>query len=73
MPAMPELYMHRIGRTGRADKTGTAISFIAPREEEAKVEIEVLMNMELAIDRSTEVEVSAKLIEPEKSDKSLSF
>jgi ATP-dependent RNA helicase RhlE len=46
MPAMPELYMHRIGRTGRADKTGTAISFIAPREEEAKVEIEVLMNME---------------------------
>jgi ATP-dependent RNA helicase RhlE len=39
MPAMPELYMHRIGRTGRADKTGTAISFIAPREEEAKVEM----------------------------------
>jgi ATP-dependent RNA helicase RhlE len=28
--------MHRIGRTGRADKTGKAISFIAPREEEAK-------------------------------------
>jgi ATP-dependent RNA helicase RhlE len=70
---MPELYMHRIGRTGRADKTGTAISFIAPREEEAKVEIEVLMNMELAIESFTEVEVSAKLIEPEKSDKSLSF
>jgi ATP-dependent RNA helicase RhlE len=44
--------MHRIGRTGRADKTGTAISFIAPREEEAKVEIEVLMNMELALSRS---------------------
>jgi ATP-dependent RNA helicase RhlE len=33
MPAMPELYMHRIGRTGRADKTGTAISFIAQEEE----------------------------------------
>jgi hypothetical protein len=30
------------------------------------------MNMELAIS-FTEVEVSAKLIEPEKSDKSLSF
>jgi ATP-dependent RNA helicase RhlE len=28
MPAMPELYMHRIGRTGRADKTGTAISLL---------------------------------------------
>jgi ATP-dependent RNA helicase RhlE len=54
---MPELYMHRIGRV--VDKTGTAISFIAPREEEAKVEIEVLMNMELAIEPfPTEVEVS---------------
>jgi ATP-dependent RNA helicase RhlE len=37
--AMPELYMHRMGRTGRADKSGKAISFIAPREEEAKVEV----------------------------------
>jgi ATP-dependent RNA helicase RhlE len=52
MPAMPELYMHRMGRTGRADKSGKAISFIAPREEEAKVEIEVLMNMELPIEAS---------------------
>jgi ATP-dependent RNA helicase RhlE len=58
MPAMPELYMHRIGRTGRADKTGTAISFIAPRGR-SKSEIEVLMNMELAIESFTEVEVSA--------------
>jgi ATP-dependent RNA helicase RhlE len=49
MPEMPELYMHRIGRTGRADATGTAISLIA-REEEFKVEVEVLMNMELAIE-----------------------
>jgi ATP-dependent RNA helicase RhlE len=74
MPAMPELYMHRIGRTGRADKTGTAISFIAPREEEAKVEIEVLMNMELAIEPfPAEVEVSAKLIEPEKERQVVKF
>lgn len=74
MPAMPELYMHRIGRTGRADKTGTAISFIAPREEEAKVEIEVLMNMELAIEPfPVEVEVSAKLIEPEKDRQVVKF
>ncbi|MEZ7499703.1 DEAD/DEAH box helicase [Flavobacterium sp. Arc3] len=74
MPAMPELYMHRIGRTGRADKTGTAISFIAPREEEAKVEIEVLMNMELPIEAfPEEVEVSAKLIEPEKERQVVKF
>ncbi|CAM2892302.1 DEAD/DEAH box helicase [Flavobacterium frigoris] len=74
MPAMPELYMHRIGRTGRADKTGIAISFIAPREEEAKVEIEVLMNMELHIEAFPEaVEVSAKLIEPEKERQVVKF
>ncbi|PKH67430.1 DEAD/DEAH box helicase [Flavobacterium sp. ALD4] len=74
MPAMPELYMHRIGRTGRADKTGKAISFIAPREEEAKVEIEVLMNMELPIEVfPEEVEISAKLIEPEKERQVVKF
>jgi ATP-dependent RNA helicase RhlE len=26
MPEAGELYMHRIGRTGRADATGTALS-----------------------------------------------
>jgi len=49
MPEMPELYMHRIGRTGRADATGTAISFYTPREVEFKLEAEVLMNMEMQI------------------------
>ena len=74
MPEMPELYMHRIGRTGRADATGTAISFIAPREEESKVEVEVLMNMELAIEPFPEtVEVSSKLIEPEKDRQPIKF
>ncbi|MFC5683983.1 DEAD/DEAH box helicase [Flavobacterium sp. MAHUQ-51] len=67
MPEFAELYMHRIGRTGRADANGTAISFISPREEEAKIEAEVLMDMELAIeDFPEEVEISTKLIGPEK-------
>jgi len=67
MPEFAELYMQRIGRTGRADATGTAISFISPREEEAKVEAEVLMDMELEIEEfPEEVEVSIKLIGPEK-------
>ncbi len=67
MPEFAELYMHRIGRTGRADANGTAISFISPREEEAKIEAEVLMDMELDIeDFPEEVEISTKLIGPEK-------
>ncbi|MCZ0702691.1 DEAD/DEAH box helicase [Natronobacillus azotifigens] len=32
VPQDPESYVHRIGRTGRAGKTGVAISFITPRE-----------------------------------------
>ncbi|BAV08685.1 ATP-dependent RNA helicase RhlE [Filimonas lacunae] len=34
MPEMPETYVHRIGRTGRADKSGIAISFCSREEKE---------------------------------------
>jgi ATP-dependent RNA helicase DeaD len=32
LPDDPEIYVHRIGRTGRAGKTGIAITFISPSE-----------------------------------------
>jgi ATP-dependent RNA helicase DeaD len=32
LPQSPEDYVHRIGRTGRAGKTGIAITFVTPRE-----------------------------------------
>jgi ATP-dependent RNA helicase RhlE len=74
VPEFPELYMHRIGRTGRADASGTAISFITPREEDFKFGVELLMNMELEIqDFPTEVEISSKLIEPEKDRQPIKF
>jgi ATP-dependent RNA helicase RhlE len=74
LPEEPELYMHRIGRTGRADATGTAISFVTPREEEFKIETELLMNQELEItDFPEEVEISLKLIEPEKDRQPIKF
>jgi ATP-dependent RNA helicase RhlE len=74
IPEYPELYMHRIGRTGRADATGTAISFFTPREEEFKIEIELLMNRELAIEVfPSEVEISLKLIGPEKDKQPIKF
>lgn len=34
MPEMPETYVHRIGRTGRADKSGIALSFCSREERE---------------------------------------
>lgn len=32
LPMDPELYVHRVGRTGRAGKTGIAISLLTPKE-----------------------------------------
>ena len=42
-------YIHRIGRTGRADKDGVAISFINNVEKQYQIEIEELMGMEIPI------------------------
>ena len=74
MPETPEQYMHRIGRTGRADATGTALSFVTPREEEGKIEIEVLMNRELPnLPFPEDVPVSTLLIGPEKEKEKVKF
>jgi len=44
VPAEPESYIHRIGRTGRADQTGIAITFITEKEKPQQAAIEQLMN-----------------------------
>ena len=43
LPHVPEDYIHRIGRTGRAGASGEAISFVAPEEEKYLGEIERLL------------------------------
>lgn len=74
MPEAPELYMHRIGRTGRADASGIAISFFTEREEEMKFAIELLMDMELNLfPFPADVEISLKLIGPEKEKQVVKF
>ncbi|RZJ65616.1 MAG: DEAD/DEAH box helicase [Flavobacterium sp.] len=74
MPEIPEQYMHRIGRTGRADASGTAISFVAPREEDIRIEAELLMNREIKnLDLPQEVEISTLLIGPEKEKEKVKF
>ena len=47
IPDEPENYIHRIGRTGRADRQGIAISFISDREKEYQESIEELMNYQI--------------------------
>ena len=45
VPPDPEDYVHRIGRTARADKSGTAITFITPKDQYKFLPIEQLLNM----------------------------
>ncbi len=40
LPQDPEIYVHRVGRTGRAGKTGIAITFLTPKERWALRRIE---------------------------------
>ena len=42
LPDDAEVYIHRIGRTGRAGKTGIAISLISPRDKRRLREVEAL-------------------------------
>ncbi len=48
-PEVPENYIHRIGRTGRADKNGIAITFITEKEKPLLEIIENLMHYTLPI------------------------
>lgn len=69
-PEIPEQYIHRIGRTGRADKSGIAISLISPREEEIMIEAEVLMEKEIEFrDMPENVVIAERLLEWEKDKK----
>lgn len=70
--SIPEQYIHRIGRTGRADKSGIAISLISPHEQEIQIETELLMNKEIQIlEMPTSIEVANRLLEFEKDKKKL--
>ena len=42
LPDDAEVYVHRIGRTGRAGKTGVAITLLSPREKRRMREVESL-------------------------------
>ncbi len=61
-PPFPENYMHRIGRTGRAEQEGTSFLFYTEKEEPAKEAIEALMNVSIPLlEIPSEVEISRQL------------
>ena len=68
-PKFSENYMHRIGRTGRAEEKGKSILFYTDKEEEAKIAIESLMDYKIPqTDFPLDVDISEQLL-PEERDR----
>ncbi|WP_461634220.1 DEAD/DEAH box helicase [Labilibaculum euxinus] len=60
-------YVHRVGRTGRAEKDGTAISFVNKGEEELMEQVEALIKKPIEIGAvPVEVVFTSQLLEDEK-------
>lgn len=67
IPALPEEYVHRIGRTARAGKEGVAISLVSPKEEERIEMIEQLIGQKIELQALPErLEISDVLLDEEK-------
>ncbi|MFN8285769.1 MAG: DEAD/DEAH box helicase [Chitinophagales bacterium] len=74
VPEEPESYIHRIGRTGRADAQGIAISFVTEKEEPQMKAIEQLMNRQVpVVSMPDEVEVSDVLIRSELPEETMNI
>ncbi|MCE2675078.1 MAG: DEAD/DEAH box helicase [Sediminibacterium sp.] len=66
-PDVPENYIHRIGRTGRADKKGISITFVTEKEKVLQKAIETLMKQEIPmLALPGDLEISEILTEDEK-------
>jgi len=72
IPENPENYIHRIGRTGRAEKNGVAITFVSEKDKDSLTAIEELMQQKLSfLDIPESVEISSSLLEFEKPKTSI--
>jgi ATP-dependent RNA helicase RhlE len=62
MPEDAESYMHRIGRTGRIDKKGVALTFLTKEDADRRKLAEELMNQKIPMmGMPEEVEISTEI------------
>lgn len=82
LPAFTEVYLHRVGRTGRAGKKGTAISLVSGRDEMTYTELQRSFGVEFIkrelpdfeeINRMQAERVGAELLEAARETEITSF
>lgn len=69
LPESPEAYMHRVGRTGRADRKGIAVSFITLKEQTYQSGVEKLTGKALAIKELPEALEISQILTDDEIDK----
>ena len=52
LPQVPEDFIHRVGRTGRSDEVGQAITLVAPEEQWALAQLEKSVGVRLELKKS---------------------
>ena len=65
LPFQPEIYVHRIGRTGRAGKVGTAVSLVGPQDRGKLKAIEAAIGSTL--ERQAPPPQALPMIEPKEA------
>lgn len=62
LPDVPENYVHRVGRTGRADKKGLAVAFCSPEEKPILTEIESFLDQPIQVMKLQKSEYNETLV-----------
>jgi ATP-dependent RNA helicase RhlE len=60
VPSTKEAYVHRVGRTGRADATGKAITLVAPEERKALAVLSREVGLDFAASAASTAPVAAQ-------------
>lgn len=67
LPILAEEFVHRVGRTGRAERSGVAITFFTEDEQEEMQAIETLINREIGVlELPDNLKVAEELLEEER-------
>lgn len=66
LPDMPEDYIHRVGRTGRAGEIGFAVSFVSPNSLKVLANIEDLTNKQIPVMKLKSFDVDPSILKRKK-------